>query len=101
MQETIEKLRALGFTVAIDDFGTGYSSFSYIKSCRRSLKIDMAFTKDIHQNVESHAIVKAILSIAETVGLNVVAEGIEKEEQIIVLQELGCQEGQGSFTVNQ
>ena len=98
MQETIEKLRALGFTVAIDDFGTGYSSFSYIKELPAdTLKIDMAFTKDIHQNVESHAIVKAILSIAETVGLNVVAEGIEKEEQIIVLQDLGCQEGQGYF----
>lgn len=98
MQETIEKLRAMGITVAIDDFGTGYSSFSYIKELPAdTLKIDMAFTKDIHQNVESHAIVKAILSIAETVGFNVVAEGIELEEQIRVLQELGCQEGQGYF----
>lgn len=98
VQETIEGLRAFGITAAIDDFGTGYSSFSYIKELPAdTLKIDMAFTKDIHRNIESHAIVKAILSIAEVVGFNVVAEGIEQEEQLLVLQELGCQEGQGYF----
>lgn len=98
MQGTIEDIRALGITVAIDDFGTGYSAFSYIKELPAdTLKINMAFTQDIHKNVESYAIVKAILSIASAVSLNVVAEGIEQEEQVVALQELGCQEGQGYF----
>ena len=98
MQETIEQIRALGITVAIDDFGTGYSSFSYIKELpTNTLKIDRSFIQDIHKNDESHAIVKAILSIAKTVGLEVVAEGIELEEQLVILRQLGCQEGQGYF----
>lgn len=98
IQKKIEKLRLLGISIAIDDFGTGYSTFSQIKEIPADiLKIDRAFIKDIHENIESHAIIKAILSIAEAVGLNVVAEGIEEEAQIMVLQQLGCREGQGYF----
>ena len=98
MQETIRKIRELGITVSIDDFGTGYSTFSYIKELPAdTLKIDMSFVRDIHQNEESRAIVQAIVTLADTVGLNVIAEGIESEEQVEILKELGCQEGQGYF----
>ena len=96
MQEKIIEIRKLGIIIAIDDFGTGYSTFSYIKDLPAdTLKIDMSFIRDIHKNEESQAIVQAILSLARTVGLNVVAEGIEYKEQSDILIALGCQEGQG------
>ncbi len=98
MKEVIVELRSMGITIAIDDFGTGYSSFSYIKELPAdTLKIDITFIRDIHQNSESRAIVKAILAVATAVGLTVVAEGIEQEEQLIILQEMGCKEGQGYY----
>ncbi len=92
----LEEIRSLGVHISIDDFGTGYSSFSYIKHLPvDTLKIDASFIKDIHQNKESQAIVKAILSIARTLGLNVIAEGVENQEQLTVLNEDGCTQGQG------
>lgn len=98
MRGVIVELRLMGLTIAIDDFGTGYSSFSYIKELPAdTLKIDIEFIRDVHLNVESRAIVQAILSVATAVGLNVVAEGIEQEEQLVVLQEMGCKEGQGYY----
>lgn len=98
LQGMVQKIRDLGITVSIDDFGTGYSTFSYIKELPvDTVKIDMAFVRDIHLNEDSHAIIKAIVTLANTVGLNVVAEGIEYEEQVKILNELGCQEGQGYF----
>ena len=98
MQETIRMIRELGITVSIDDFGTGYSTFSYIKELPAdTLKIDMAFVRDLHQSEGSRAIVQAIVTLADTVGLNVIAEGIECDEQVEILKELGCQEGQGYF----
>lgn len=96
MQAKIIEIKKLGITVSIDDFGTGYSTFSYIKELSAdTLKIDMAFVRDIHINEESRAIVRAILSLANTVGLNVIAEGIELQEQIDILLSDGCHEGQG------
>ncbi|KXH80839.1 bifunctional diguanylate cyclase/phosphodiesterase [Sporosarcina sp. HYO08] len=93
---TIQQIRALGITVAIDDFGTGYSAFSYIKELPvDTLKIDMSFIRDIHENENSRAIVKALVTLADTVGLNIIAEGVEYEKQVGILAELGCQEGQG------
>jgi diguanylate cyclase (GGDEF)-like protein/PAS domain S-box-containing protein len=98
MQGKIREIRALGITVSIDDFGTGYSTFSYIKELPAdTVKIDMSFVRDIHQNEDSRAIVKAIVTLADTVGLNVIAEGIEYEEQAVILRELGCREAQGYF----
>lgn len=98
MQAKITEIKKLGITVSIDDFGTGYSTFSYIKELSAdTLKIDMAFVRDIHLNEESRAIVRAILSLANTVGLNVIAEGIELQEQIDILLSYGCNEGQGYF----
>ena len=70
MQGKIREIRALGITVSIDDFGTGYSTFSYIKELPAdTIKIDMSFVRDIHLNEDSRAIVKAIVTLADTVGL--------------------------------
>lgn len=98
MSDTIERIRKLGITVAIDDFGTGYSTLSYIKELPAdTLKIDRSFIRDIELNENSRAIVKAIIMLADTAGLNVVAEGIESKEQAEILLELGCREGQGYY----
>ena len=98
MREAIQRIRKMGMHVAIDDFGTGYSTFSYIKELPAdTVKIDMSFVKDIDVNENSRAIVKAIVALADTVGLNIVAEGIETEEQTKILLSLGCREGQGYF----
>lgn len=98
LREKIQAIRELGIKVAIDDFGTGYSTFSYIRELPvDTLKIDMAFVCDIHLNSESRAIVKAILEMTDTVGLNVIAEGIEYEEQLDILRDFGCVEGQGYY----
>lgn len=92
----LRDLKALGVKISIDDFGTGYSSFSYIKNLPvDTLKIDASFVRDINQNKESQAIVKAILTIAETLQMNVIAEGVENEEQLAILNGDGCSQGQG------
>lgn len=98
MYEVINEIRNLGIKIAIDDFGTGYSSLSYIKELPvDTLKIDRSFVKDIDKGAEHLAIIEAILSVANTVGLNVVAEGIEEEQQMELLKSLGCDQGQGYY----
>jgi diguanylate cyclase (GGDEF)-like protein/PAS domain S-box-containing protein len=92
----LQNIRDLGVHISIDDFGTGYSSFSYVKHLPvDTLKIDASFIRDVHTNKESQAIVRAILTIAQTLHLNVIAEGVEREEQLAFLHEEGCSEGQG------
>lgn len=92
----LQTIRDLGVHISIDDFGTGYSSFSYVKHLPvDTLKIDASFIRDVHTNKESQAIVRAILTIAQTLHLNVIAEGVEREEQLAFLHEEGCSEGQG------
>ncbi|WP_331281020.1 bifunctional diguanylate cyclase/phosphodiesterase [Brevibacillus thermoruber] len=92
----LQNIRDLGVHISIDDFGTGYSSFSYVKHLPvDTLKIDASFIRDVHTNKESQAIVRAILTIAQTLHLNVIAEGVEREEQLAFLHEEGCNEGQG------
>jgi diguanylate cyclase (GGDEF)-like protein/PAS domain S-box-containing protein len=89
------ELRAAGFGIAIDDFGTGYSSLAYLKQLpATSIKMDQAFTAQLADRHDL-SIVMAILAIADTYGLNVVAEGIETAEQAEVLRALGCPDGQG------
>ncbi|WP_318616106.1 putative bifunctional diguanylate cyclase/phosphodiesterase [Sporosarcina sp. YIM B06819] len=98
MRETVGKIRDLGITVSIDDFGTGYSTFSYIQELPADiLKIDMSFIREIHENEDSRAIVEAIVTLADIVGLKVIAEGVEYGEQVAILNELGCREGQGYY----
>lgn len=92
----LDAIKQIGVQISIDDFGTGYSSFSYIKHLPvDTLKIDMSFIKDIHENEESKAIVKAIITLAKSLNLEVIAEGIESEEQLAVLNQQGCVHGQG------
>ncbi len=94
--EILEEIRSLNVKISIDDFGTGYSSFSYIKHLPvDTLKIDSSFVRDIHQNAESQAIVKAILTLADTLNMNVIAEGVECKDQLIALNQGGCTNGQG------
>lgn len=92
----LEEIRGFGVQISVDDFGTGYNSFSYIKHLPvDTLKIDASFIRDIHKNTESKAIVNAILSLAKTLKINVIAEGIESREQLQLLNSGGCIQGQG------
>ena len=86
----------MGFKVAIDDFGTGYSSLSYLKQLASSaIKIDRAFIDDIATNEESVAIVRSVIGLARHLKMEVVSEGVETEEQLKVLQHIGCDSYQG------
>ncbi len=94
--QTMTALRDLGIRLAIDDFGTGYSSMSYLSQLPlNTLKIDRSFVNRIGQSGEDEAIVRAIISLAQTLRLSVTCEGIETQEQLTYLQDLGCDLGQG------
>ncbi|MBC7900338.1 MAG: EAL domain-containing protein [Saprospiraceae bacterium] len=94
--KTLNSLRELGVLVSIDDFGTGYSSLGYLKSLPIDvLKIDRTFICDLTTSPDDAAMVTAILTLAHNLKLNVVAEGVETEEQLELLQTLECDEWQG------
>lgn len=95
---TLDKLRAMGINVAIDDFGTGYSSLSLLKRLPvDKLKIDRSFIMDLETDESGRKIVGTLISMAHTLELTVVAEGIETPSQCAILQSLGCEQGQGYF----
>ena len=95
-REALNALRALGVQLHIDDFGTGYSSLSYLQHLPVStLKIDRSFVANMTQSRESAELVKTIVTMAQTLGLQVTAEGIETGEQLEQLKGLGCEFGQG------
>ena len=89
-------LKDLGVGLAVDDFGTGYSSLeSFASSSFDALKIDQIFVRDLQSNPRHRAIVRTIIGFARDLGLLVTAEGIETEEQRRLLQDMGCEYGQG------
>ncbi len=96
--QVIEELRSLGFNVVIDDFGTGYSSLSQLKELAiDKLKIAGVFMEQIPQQKNACAIASAIVSLGHSLGLPIVAEGVENEEQVIFLKSIGCDIIQGYY----
>lgn len=93
---TLNDLKAMGVKLSIDDFGTGYSSLSYLKRFPiDTLKIDRSFVRDITNEEEDEAITKAIIVMAQSLKLSVVAEGVETEQQLAILRKQGCPITQG------
>ena len=94
----LQQLKKLGIRIAIDDFGTGYSSLSYLHTFPiDTLKIDRSFVHSMQNNITSKNIVHAIISLSNSIGMDVIAEGVETEQQKNNLQELGCQYIQGFY----
>ncbi len=94
--ESLERLHVRGITITIDDFGTGYSSMGYLKTLPiDSLKIDRGFVSDICNDESDQTIVKALITMAHSMGMKVVAEGIEDSDQLKLLSEYGADEIQG------
>ena len=94
--DQLKKLRAEGFGISLDDFGTGYSSLTYVQKLPIDrLKIDLSFVKMIGKDNKTQEIIKLIIELSKSLGLTVIAEGIETQEQLVFLQGLGCEIGQG------
>jgi len=98
MFAVMQDLKDMGLKLAIDDFGTGYSSLSYLRQFPVSkLKIDGSFIRDVATNADAVAIAKAIISLAKSLNLKVIAEGVETEAQLAFLREHHCDEVQGYY----
>jgi EAL domain-containing protein (putative c-di-GMP-specific phosphodiesterase class I) len=96
--KTLQNLRKLGVGISIDDFGTGYSSLAYLRRFPvDKLKIDMAFIRGITTNADDAAIVLAIIRMAQTLKLEVIAEGVESAEQLVYLRSHNCDQIQGYY----
>ncbi|MFK4998939.1 EAL domain-containing protein [Bacillus sp. N9] len=95
---TLKQLSDIGINIAIDDFGTGYTSMSHMKSFSvNTIKIDRAFISDLHLDNTSVAIVKSIITLAEHLQLNTIAEGVENQEQLQAVFNEKCKEVQGYY----
>ena len=101
IQSTVDKMKALtglGFKISMDDFGTGYSSLTYLKKLPLSeLKVDQSFVRDLHEDKSDAEIAATIIAMAKNLNLDVVAEGVEKESQLVFLSRHGCLVFQGYY----
>lgn len=94
----IERLKEIGFQIALDDFGTGYSSLSYLKDLDiDEIKIDRSFVQDLSSSERNKAIIQAIVAMCEVLDINCVVEGVETEEQLSKLRQIGCSNFQGYY----
>jgi diguanylate cyclase (GGDEF)-like protein/PAS domain S-box-containing protein len=95
----LEQAMALGCTIALDDFGTGYSSLGYLRKLRFStIKVDRSFVQGAATgNVESLAIIRAVVAMADSLGMSTTAEGVENEKELAVIRQLGCKKIQGYY----
>jgi EAL domain-containing protein (putative c-di-GMP-specific phosphodiesterase class I) len=95
-EQAFVELKGLGVSIAIDDFGTGYSSFGRLRQLSVDrLKIDRSFINRIQSDPEDRALVSAMIKMAQTLGLGVIAEGVEDFSQLLHLQEENCEQAQG------
>lgn len=96
VSKAVSRLKDHGMSIAIDDFGTGYSSLRHLRLLPfDKIKIDQSFIRDVASNPESFAIVRSVIALGDSLGLQTIAEGIEEEECREVLEQLGCNLGQG------
>ncbi|WP_439865388.1 EAL domain-containing response regulator [Pseudomonas antarctica] len=94
--DSLQRLRAMGVKISIDDFGTGYSSLAYLRRFPiDTLKIDIAFIREVTTNPQDAAIARTIIELAHSLNLRAVAEGVETQEQLAFLKEAGCDQIQG------
>ena len=94
--QTLREIKALGVTIAVDDFGTGYSSLETLRSFPfDKIKLDKSFMWEVEGNPQAKAIVRAILALGQSLSVPVLAEGVETQKQLDILQEEGCDEAQG------
>lgn len=97
-QEILHSLKQLGVKISIDDFGTGYSSFRYLKLFEfNSIKIDKSFIQDMVNSPSNLTIVKTIIAMGKSLGVKLIAEGVETKEQLDILKKLNCDEAQGYY----